>query len=103
MDSRSVVHADESDPLDLYRTIMRLYDLREPVFKEFGGSKLILSPVGSKVMALGALLAALERDLPVVYIEDFSYDLVEEVASNDPGEPHVLHLWLDVAPSLQEA
>ena len=54
-------------------------------------------------MALGALLAALERDLPVVYIEDFSYDLVEEVASNDPGEPHVLHLWLDVAPSLQEA
>lgn len=102
MDSRNVVHADEADPLDLYRTIMRLYDLREPVFKEFGGSKLVLSPVGSKVMALGALLAALERDLPVVYIEDYSYDLGEE-ASGNAGEPHLLHLWLDVAPSLQEA
>ena len=59
VDTRNVVYGAEDDPLDLYRTILRLDDLRRPVFQEFGGSLLVLSPVGSKIMALGALLAAL--------------------------------------------
>jgi hypothetical protein len=69
VDARNILYAAEDDPLDLYRTILRLDDLRMPVFEEVGGSLLVLSPVGSKVMALGALLAALERDLPVAYLE----------------------------------
>ncbi len=97
MDSRSIVHADEDDPLDLYRTILRLYTLREPVFREVGGSQLILSPVGSKVMALGALLAALERDLPVVYLEDFSYELHGNLDEQLPP-PELMHVWLEGTP-----
>jgi hypothetical protein len=65
VDTRNIVYADEADPLDLYRTILRLDDLRKPVFKEVGGSLLVLSPLGSKIMALGALMGALERNLPV--------------------------------------
>lgn len=97
MDARSIVHADEDDPLDLYRTILHLYTLREPVFREVGGSQLILSPVGSKVMALGALLAALERDLPVVYIEDFSYELHGKLDEQLPP-PELMHVWLEGTP-----
>ena len=91
-DARSIVYADEGDPLDLYRTILRLHALRKPVFEELGGSKLILSPVGSKVMALGALLAALEEDLPVMYLETFSYEVEGLVMSR--SEPELLHVWL---------
>jgi len=97
MDARSIVHADEDDPLDLYRTILRLYTLREPVFREVGGSQLILSPVGSKVMALGALLAALERDLPVVYLEDFNYEL-HGTLDEQLAPPELMHVWLEGAP-----
>lgn len=97
MDSRSIVYADEADPLDLYRTIMRLHALREPVFAETGGSQLILSPVGSKVMALGALLAALELDLPVIYLEDFSYELLDDGDSVGPA-PDLMHVWLEGDP-----
>lgn len=97
MDARSIVHADEDDPLDLYRTILGLYTLREPVFREVGGSQLILSPVGSKVMALGALLAALERDLPVVYLEDFSYELHGKLEEK-LAPPDLMHVWLEGAP-----
>lgn len=61
VDARDVVYADEQDPLHLYRTILRLDDLRKPVFRDAGGSILILSPLGTKVMSLGALMAALER------------------------------------------
>ena len=98
-DPRSIVYADESDPLDLYRTTMRLQMLREPVFEESGGSSLILSPIGSKVMALGALLAAHERNLPVLYVEDFSYSLIDPAKPEaETSEPTLMHVWLEGSP-----
>lgn len=74
VDPRNIIYAAEDDPLDLYRTLLRIDDLRRPVFEEFGGSLLVLSPMGSKVLALGALMAALERNLPVVYVEAIGYE-----------------------------
>ena len=94
VDSRSIVYADEGDPLDLYRTILTLDDLRKPVFAETGGSILVLSPLGNKVMALGALMAALERDLPVAYLESIGYEL-DFSASKKIDEPDLMHLWLE--------
>ena len=94
VDTRNIVYADEGDPLDLYRTILRLDDLRQKVFAATGGSKLIISPLGSKVMALGALLAALERDLPVAHLESIGYELEASVPETiDP--PSLIHVWLE--------
>ncbi|RJG39954.1 hypothetical protein D3Y55_32435 (plasmid) [Mesorhizobium sp. DCY119] len=94
VDARDVVYADEQDPLHLYRTILRLDDLRKPVFRDAGGSILILSPLGTKVMSLGALMAALERDLPVAYLESIGYNFQ---ASAEPTSttPHLIHVWLE--------
>ena len=94
VDTRNIVYADEGDPLDLYRTILRLDDLRQPVFAETGGSMLILSPLGSKVMALGALMAALERDLPVAHVESLGYDL-EASVPEQIDQPCLIHVWLE--------
>lgn len=94
VDTRNIVYAAEDDPLDLYRTILSLDDLRRPVFEEFGGSLLVLSPVGSKIMALGALLAALERDLPVAYLESIGYNFTSSRSSVAPS-PFLVHLWLE--------
>lgn len=93
VDTRNIVYADESDPLDLYRTILRLDDLRKPVFAEVGGSLLILSPLGSKVMALGALMAALERDLPVAYLEAIGYSFEGSVSGEETAD--MIHIWLE--------
>jgi hypothetical protein len=94
VDTRNVVYANEADPLDLYRTILRLDDLRRPVFEGAGGSMLVLSPIGSKVMALGALMAALERDLPVAHLESIGYapmgSMPAPAASGD-----LVHVWLE--------
>lgn len=100
VDASNIVYADEGDPLDLYRTILRLYDLRQRVFGETGGSLLVLSPLGSKLMALGALMAALERDLPVAYLEAIEYNL-EPTVPKESGALHFVHVWLegDVYPS----
>ena len=94
VDIRNIVFADEGDPLDLYRTILRLDDLRKPVFAETGGSMLVLSPLGSKVMALGALMAALERNLPVAHLEPIGYEL-EETVPEQIEEPNLIHIWLE--------
>ena len=93
VDTRNVVYADESDPLDLYRTILRLDDLRKPVFREVGGSLLVLSPLGSKVTALGALMAALERDLPVAYLELIGYSLDGSVARQAKTRTSYIFGW----------
>lgn len=94
IDTRNIVYADEVDPLDLYRTILRLDDLRRPVFAETGGSMLVLSPLGSKVMALGALMAALERNLPVAHLEPIGYEL-ETSAPDGIDQPNLVHVWLE--------
>ena len=94
VDARNIVYADEGDPLDLYRTILKLDDLRRPVFQETGGSMLILSPLGSKVMALGALMAALERDLPVAHVESIGYELQASMPQVN-HQPDLIHVWLE--------
>lgn len=95
VDTRNVVFADEQNPLDLYRTILRIEDERKPVFENFGGSSVVLSPVGSKMLAIGALMAALERNLPVYYVEAIGYD-VDWGRAETSGAPHQMmsHVWL---------
>ena len=102
VDPRNVIYAAEDDPLDIYRTILRIDDLRNPVFKEFGGSLLVLSPTGSKILALGALMAALERNLPVAYLESIGYKYNESRrAPENYQDVKFIHVWLegDVYPS----
>lgn len=94
VDARNLVFADEGDPLDVYRTILRIDDLRRPVFADSGGSAVIVSPTGSKLMALGALMACLERDLPVAYLEAEAYELGGE-AVHPAQPPTLVHMWLE--------
>ncbi|OKH72774.1 hypothetical protein EB72_20125 [Mycobacterium sp. SWH-M1] len=94
VDSRNLVYADEYDPLDVYRTILRIDDLRRPVFETTGGSTIIVSPTGTKLMALGSLMASIERDLPVAYLEAEAYEMDENVAVSEEN-PILVHLWLE--------
>lgn len=94
VDVRNIVYADEDDPLDVYRTILRIDDLRRPVFEGCGGSSIIVSPTRSKLTALGALMACVERDLPVAYLEAEAYDMREEATQPHDGYT-LMHLWLE--------
>lgn len=95
LDPKNFVYADERKPLDIYRTILRIDDERTPVFETFGGSIIILSPLGSKIPAIGALMAALERKFPVVYVEALAYNVdwirAEAVQSSNS---RIAHVWL---------
>jgi hypothetical protein len=91
VDARNFVYASEEDPLDVYRTILEIDEQRKPVFEE-RGSIVVLSPLGTKAVALGALMAAIERSLPVVYVE--AIRLLTPKESTVDQEPQLLHVWL---------
>jgi hypothetical protein len=95
VDARDLIYAHEKSPLDLYRAILRIDNARERVFRGTGGSQVILSPVGSKAVALGMLMAALERNFAVVLVESLAYKAtptVLEVGPSPTGE--LVHIWL---------
>ena len=93
VDSRDIVYTHEKSPLDLYRSVLRIDDARQRVFLETGGSQLILSPLGSKAVAVGLLMAALERGFAVVSVESIEYRLAETATDNRRGA-ELVHLWL---------
>jgi hypothetical protein len=92
-DFRSLLYAAESDPLDAYRAICEICSARHTTFKALGGSSVVLTPVGNKLLAVGAMLAAIEKDLKVVMVESVGYN--EGSGLTDNGSPLRLnHLWL---------
>jgi hypothetical protein len=95
VDTGNIIFADENDPLGLYRTVLRIDDERTLAFQALGGSLLILSPLGSKMLAIGALMAALDRDLPVYYVEARGYEVDWKAAATvDLRASSVRHVWL---------
>jgi hypothetical protein len=94
VEPRDIVYAHERDPLDLYRTILRIDAARKRVFREVGGSMTVLSPLGSKVLALGALMAALDRNFPVAYVESIDYDVRPETIEEMEPQGEIVHVWL---------
>ncbi len=95
VDSRDLVYAHEKNPLDLYRSILKIDDARKRVFSQTGGSQIILSPLGSKAVAVGILMAALERDFAVVSVESSEYWLEPETSDQaQNGTAELVHIWL---------
>lgn len=100
VDLRNCVYAAENDPLDIYRTAVRLNQARQRIFAEAGGSLLVLSPTGTKILSIGALLAALECDIPVVLSESVAYEVRDAAAFQasltSQEALRLVHVWLHV-------
>lgn len=95
VDARDLIYAHEKSPLDLYRAILRIDNARVRVFRGTGGSQVILSPVGSKAVALGMLMAALERNFAVVLVESLAYKAAPAVLDVGPSPAgELVHIWL---------
>ncbi len=94
VDPRNYIYAAEQEPLDLYRSLLRLDDARKRVYQAHGGSLIVLSPIGSRALALGALLAALDRNFPVAYLESIGYALPANPPAPVPQAWPIVHIWL---------
>jgi hypothetical protein len=94
VDPRDVVYASERNPLDCYRTLSTLKTRFDRTMKGTYEPRMVLSPVGSKVLAAGALMAAIEHDMAVQYLETEIYLFDTPVPSSDDLPDMKVHLIL---------
>lgn len=86
------IYASESNPIDLYRQIVRLADDYREVLTHLGDITIVLSPESSKVLSLGVLLAAYEKGLTVMHVEPTGYSLSGH--SSSAGADTLFEVWL---------
>lgn len=97
----NLIYAAESNPFDLYRTLARFHQDYTATLEPLGGALVHLSMHGSKLLSIGALLAAYEFDLPVVAMRANQYDVTEDHYSSASREAdRVTCLWLRGEPYL---
>lgn len=80
VDTANFIYASEMHPFDVYRALVRLDERLSKALEPLGGAVVVPSVHSSKTLSLGVLLAAVERNLPVVtcppasYVLDPAYD-----------------------------
>lgn len=94
VDPRDVVYASERNPLDCYRTLSTLKTRFDRTMKGTYEPRMVLSPVGSKVLAAGALMAAIEHDMAVQYLETESYLFDSDMFGPSEAPDMTVHLIL---------
>lgn len=94
VDPRDIVYVSERNPLDCYRTLSTLAARYRQAVDDVFAPSIVVSPIGSKVMAAGALMAALEHDLTVQYIETVRYDFSPASPSEEAVPESLVHLLL---------
>lgn len=94
LDPRGFLYASELNPFEVYRQLRAAVLHYDRVFRLLGGCRVALSALSSKLMSLGALLAAyelkeLEYDIGVAHIECQGHGLTSSIVN-----PELVGLWL---------
>jgi hypothetical protein len=99
----NIILCDERNPFDIYRKILNVHDYySDKLAPLMGEITTVVSPLSSKLLSLGMLLAAIERHLPVSYVEAGLYSIEEKAFqfSTLAGcEP--LEVWLTGEPYIE--
>ena len=99
MSSKDYIYSHETNPFEVCRKIYNIAKLYYDLFMPLGGCKIVISPLSSKLMCVGALLAACEllaekSDAGVVYVAARGYD-VDDIDLDAESKRSVPHsMWL---------
>jgi hypothetical protein len=97
---RDIIHATEWNPFQLYRSLLAAMARYEETLRFFGGVCFVLSPLSSKSLSIGCLLACFEKRLcgdratvrvGMAHVESHLYETVA-LTSDTSAQP--ISLWL---------
>jgi hypothetical protein len=100
VDPRDIIHATEWNPFQLYRSLLGAMARYEETLRFFGGSRFVVSPLSSKSLSIGCLLACFEKRVRglrasvrvgMAHVESRRYEAAA-LNPNTPAEP--ISLWL---------
>lgn len=93
LDLRNIIYASENNPFDVYRQLCRLHDQYSRALRPLRGAKMIVSAHSSKLLSLGALLAAYDRpDVAVAHVEAQGYRVDADLNEAVKGE--LFEVWI---------
>ena len=92
VDPKSFIYADEQDPFDIYRQLTELSVDYSNTLGPLGTVRTVVSTHTSKLLSLGALLAAYESKLAVAHVEPTNYRLRSPMT--DPSNSELFEIWL---------
>lgn len=100
IEPKNIIYASEQNPFELYRQIKRTIIGYEGALNPLGGCKTALSVLSSKLMSVGALLAAYElkasgHHVGVAHVEATSYVPSEVLVGGGlSGSSEIWDLWI---------
>lgn len=103
-DMKNVIYADEQNPFQVYRLIRKTIDRHSQSLKIFGGTKVIVSALSSKLLTVGAFLAVYEtklleksrKDLRVgiKHVDSISHKFVGDNEDELLKNNELFHMWI---------
>lgn len=86
IEPRNILHASEYNPFEAYKQLFLAIDHYREALGELGGCKAFVSPISSKLLSIGALLACYDHKFGEVRSEGLKVGMpyVETAAYNDP-------------------
>ena len=109
-EAKNIVYVDESNPFQVYRLINQIINRYNESFNLLEGCKIIISALSSKLLTLGAFLAAYEKkkegtNVGIMHVESLGNDLdpsYEENKLDIDKHNKLFELWLTGEPYNEE-
>ncbi len=96
VEPRNIIYASEQNPFEAYRQLHRTIFQYSTALNVLGGCNAFISPLSSKLLSIGSLLAAYEikQDFPVgiVHVESRGYQMLTVEEKDNDSE--LFSLWL---------
>jgi len=95
VEPNNIIYVDEQNPFGVYRQICQTAKQYEESLDSLGGCKVIISPLSSKLLSLGALLAAYELDLGLTEVPAYGgYKMINNNTNHEIGKEELFELWV---------
>lgn len=96
VEPRNIIYASEQNPFEAYRQLHRTIIQYSTALKILGGCNAFISPLSSKLLSIGSLLAAYEikqyYPVGIVYVESRGYQML--TLEEEDNDSELFSLWL---------
>lgn len=97
IEHRSIIYTAEKNPFQVYRRICFAVVRYNEALKPLQGCKVVISAISSKLLSLGALLAAYDLKMQnyiigIAHIDTLGYEITNPLTTKDESELHMF--WL---------
>lgn len=91
----NIIYANEQNPFEVYKQIYRTAKQYTNALAPLDGCNIIVSPLSSKLLSVGALLAAIELNLALTEVPVNGYKIMnKQKVNSEYGKETLFELWI---------